>query len=230
MIALLIPSHFEARDLLPRIADRKDVRAVGAHYVTGRLSGVPVGLAIIGMGAPHAARRAEAVLSHLKPRGVILAGFAGALDPALRRGEVCLAAGGEWLQPPPARVASVANAVEVVATAQDKARLRTASGCALVDMESADIAHVCLKAGVRLIVLRAVSDLADEDLPQDLLSRSYNVQAGKYTPLKLAAHLTRHPFKIRKLTTFLKPLPSVRKELTDRLCAILKERGNALFP
>ncbi len=57
---------------------------------------------------------------------------------------------------------------EVVQTAADKARLWMETGALAVDMESAPIVEWAGAAGCRALVVRAVSDTAEQAVPADL--------------------------------------------------------------
>lgn len=60
---------------------------------------------------------------------------------------------------------TVAEADGVLRDAEQKQRLHARSGAHIADMESAAIAEVCHRAGVRLLVVRAVSDHATARIP-----------------------------------------------------------------
>jgi nucleoside phosphorylase len=249
MLVILIPSAFEAKDLLARVTGRRNFRAstttgarpVHAACYRGRFAGHEVMVGIIGMGPPHAARRAEAVLHEAKKRagagkirGVILAGFAGALKPGVRRGEIFVTAGAAHVMshlPENERApeAPLHTAAALVATAAAKAALHASTGAALVDMEQAEVEKVAAAAGLPFFGLRIVSDEAHEELPHELLSRAYNQAAGVQTPLRLAGHLTRNPFKAMQLASFVRPLPPLRTRLTERLHTWLTLTGSRCF-
>ena len=266
MIVILIPSHFEAKDFIAGLEGRRKWRANDADCVEGRIGETTVTVGIIGMGPPHAAKRAAAVIGECRMqnaecrikrgtrnaergvtsggpkesnettpvRGVILCGFAGALKPELKRGEIFVTAGAEHFLPHlpeaerPAQ-ARLHTAEKVVATGAAKAELFARTGAWLVDMEQADIARVAADAGLPFVGVRIVSDEAHEDLPHDLLSRAYDQAEGEYTPLKLAGHLTRNPFKVRTLASFVRPLPPVRRRMSDHLHRWLMLTGPKLF-
>jgi adenosylhomocysteine nucleosidase len=65
---------------------------------------------------------------------------------------------------------TVAEAESVLRGADDKLRLRNLSGALIADMESAAIAEVCHGAGIRLLVVRAVSDRAAARVPDCALA------------------------------------------------------------
>jgi adenosylhomocysteine nucleosidase len=60
---------------------------------------------------------------------------------------------------------TVAEADSVLKDGDDKQRLHKLSGALIADMESAAIAEVCHEAGIRLLVVRAVSDRASARIP-----------------------------------------------------------------
>lgn len=115
---------------------------------------------------------AEAILS---------IGLGGALDPALKVGDVVVAT--EVLRPrrrweadaawrerlmaslPKAVAGAVYGSDDMVLHALDKAKLRARGGPALVDMESHVAARVAAGRGLPLAVVRVVSDTAGVSLP-----------------------------------------------------------------
>jgi hopanoid-associated phosphorylase len=113
-------------------------------------------------------------------------GIAGALDPALRPGDLILASAvrlpdghrqsvdQKWLvhiaqQLPHARIADVAGSAAIVATAAAKATLRRDSGAVCVDQESHWVAEIADANRVPFIVVRAVADRAGDSLPPAVL-------------------------------------------------------------
>jgi adenosylhomocysteine nucleosidase len=113
--------------------------------------------------------------------GVVSFGLCGALDPALKVGDLVIAeavaddadsysADAEWVARmaallPEAVVGRFARAEQPVATASDKADLRQRTGAIAVDLESFPVAKLALWFGVPFAVIRAVSDSADRALP-----------------------------------------------------------------
>ena len=66
-----------------------------------------------------------------------------------------------------ARVGTVVSSGTVVWQAEEKRRLRRLTDATGLDMESAAVAEVAQERGLPMAIVRAVSDLADEDLPLD---------------------------------------------------------------
>ena len=123
-----------------------------------------------GIGADAARRAAEAVIVLYHPEVVQSVGFAGALDAAMRVGDVFL----------PSRVidstdgscveTGVGSGVLVsfgsIADADQKARLAKAYGGQAIDMEAAGVARAAQLRGVRFVAIKAISDESGFSLPE----------------------------------------------------------------
>ena len=150
--------------------------------VEGEVAGKLVAVVLAGAGRARAQRGAEILLDGHRPRWIISAGFAGALDPALRRNDLVLASEvvnlegrryaidlavpeGQGL-----RTGRLLTVDEIVRTAAEKAELRRAHGADVVDMETSAVAALCAERGVRFLSARAVSDEAGTDLPPEVLA------------------------------------------------------------
>jgi adenosylhomocysteine nucleosidase len=122
-----------------------------------------------GIGAEAARRAAEAVIAVYAPSVIYSAGFAGALDPALKVGEVVQ----------PRRVVNASDGSSVnfdqgegilvsfgsVASPAQKASLRDSFGAQAVDMEAAAIARAAEARGAAFAVVKVISDEFDFSFP-----------------------------------------------------------------
>ena len=122
-----------------------------------------------GIGAEAARRAAEAVIALYAPAVVYSAGFAGALDPALRVADIVR----------PRRVVNAGDGSSVsldcgegvlvsfgsVASAEQKAKLRESFGAQAVDMEAAAVGRAAELRGVGFGVVKAISDESDFTFP-----------------------------------------------------------------
>lgn len=101
--------------------------------------------------------------------GIVSTGFCGALDPALRVGDI---------------VRELHSIDRVAVTAAEKHDLRVRTGAAAVDMESAAIARKASEWRVPFYAIRAVSDTAAEDLPLDF--NAYRTGDGRFSRTRIA--------------------------------------------
>jgi adenosylhomocysteine nucleosidase len=178
------PAHGDWAETLPAllvVALERELRLVAqamggrphAGVARGRLGGREVAAIAVGMGGdPRAAIEAE------HPALVVSCGFAGALSPSLRAGDLVLATAvrakdGELLEAPQLSMArafpdavrgEIACAERVLATPEEK-RALAAGGALAVDLESAQVARAAVAAGVPWLALRAIVDDARTSLP-----------------------------------------------------------------
>ena len=122
-----------------------------------------------GIGAEAARRAAEAVIAVYAPTVVYSAGFAGALDPALKVGDVVQ----------PRRVVNASDGSSVnfeqgegllvsfgsIASSAQKAKLRESFQAQAVDMESAAVARSAEARGAGFVVVKVISDEFDFNFP-----------------------------------------------------------------
>lgn len=144
------------------------VVASDAEYRIARRSLPSANILKTGIGAPNFLQ------SHLPEcSSVLITGFAGALDPALKAGEAvsydrCLNEKGGSIDCLPLKAFSQAIGISVsrvIINASEKHRLRHAHKADAVDMESFEILKACRERELKASVLRVISDEAQEDLP-----------------------------------------------------------------
>lgn len=138
-----------------------------------RLGSSDVILAANGAGA---GRAAAVVSAFAGVRAVVSTGFCGAVDPALRAGDVFVACEVEGLGRvfqtclPQSSGADFRGRLvtlpRIARTASEKAALR-AGGASAVDMEAAGAAWESEARALPFFCVRAVTDVADEDLHND---------------------------------------------------------------
>jgi adenosylhomocysteine nucleosidase len=152
-----------------------------------------------GIGAEAARRATEAVIREVKPERAISVGFAGALDGALRVGDileprmVINAADGVRTEIGSGEGILVSSAT--VADKEQKARLRKAYGASAVDMEAAAVAQGAEARGVEFGALKVISDAADFDLPlMDRLPSCFVASDGSFRSARFVCHVTVRPW------------------------------------
>lgn len=132
---------------------------------------------MIANGAGHAAVE-RALEKRIEVNGIVSTGFCGALDPALRVGDIV--------------EDGIVCSNRVAVTAAEKAALRDETGAAAVDMESAAAAGRAREWGVAFRSIRAVSDVAGEDLPLDF--NLYLDSQGHFSRGRIAFAALKRPF------------------------------------
>jgi adenosylhomocysteine nucleosidase len=154
----------------------------GRRIFRARAGGLPLVLAVTGDGSKRAARWAARLCEAYCPAALVGLGVAGALSPSLVPLELVVSAhlrNGSGGAPPadpallsrataagarPATLVTVSS--PVVSAMGKKALAATLPGeIAAVDMESAAWARMAAGAQIPFVVVRAISDGADEELP-----------------------------------------------------------------
>jgi adenosylhomocysteine nucleosidase len=140
-----------------------------------------------GEGIVNAERHLEAWLERRRARAVVSIGFAGALSPSIRIGDLVIAEEvRDASATPDAKLLSAARLLqtgqpwihfglaltshEILWQAESKRALAASLAgdeIGFVDMESTAIARVCGRRGLPFLVARSITDLLDEDLPLD---------------------------------------------------------------
>lgn len=159
-------------------------KKVGDHWSMQR--GETQWLAVrFGVGEKSVHDRLKPALENLRPHRLVLVGFSGALDPALRVGEVLrvehVAGPGEGPFPgysvtddlpkqlelgyPSADQTSLFSASFTAWSPEIKATFYKDTQCQLIDMESFFVAALCDEMQLPLQVWRAVSDAAADAIP-----------------------------------------------------------------
>ncbi|HEU4439903.1 MAG TPA: hypothetical protein VFT36_11670 [Methylomirabilota bacterium] len=171
-----------------------EARAMARHLELPAIPSFPfpvfgrgtVRLASVGPRAAQLAARWPSLRVGLEQPLVISAGVCGALAPDLRAGDLVLpesvigpAAERLNVTPTPygratalasnARRGTLTTSRDVVATPEAKAALFSRTGAVAVDMESSLILAHAAGAGCPTLVVRAVSDVASESLPLELI-------------------------------------------------------------
>ena len=161
---------------------------------------------------------------------LISAGFAGALNPELKRNDLVaprtvIEGSGDTVEIDEALVARLPDAVRpgrlllvdrVITATAEKAALRTAHQADLIDMETFAVAVVARDLGVPFASLRVVSDDAQTELPAEI-GRLLNT-SGSYRVGAAMRALWSRPSSLKDFWT----LHAQAMESADRLAAGLQ--------
>ena len=204
-IGILFPMEFEADPIWKRLGGRGRTET-GLETLRGTWNGLPVVSARIGMGHPGLEKKITGWLADHPCRAVLLAGLAGALDPAWDEGDLTSFHAEDWedfyrwvQSHAKVRPGQWHTAHEIIATAEAKLALGKKTGCGIVEMEWDYVAKACGQLNMPLVGLRAVSDHANKLLPADLFLLGCDHETGKSTPFKIGSYLAFHPWRLVEL-------------------------------
>ena len=182
-----------------------------------------VRLAHTGIGTAAAEECVRALLTEHRPRWLLSAGYAGALDPALAHAELFLATNftaPEFLGRSRARRGTLTTQENAAETPSQKAALARSTGAQAVDMETSAIARVCAEMGVPMLSLRVISDTATAHIPVPL-TVSYDLARQRPRVGALLAFLAKNPARILPFARFVRSLAPARAALTSAILELL---------
>lgn len=185
-------------------------------------------LLITGMGAARA-RQSMNILASIHPQLVLTCGFAGGLNPQLRLGEVVYNTDGDAdlenkLARAGARPGRFLHVDRVICKSHDKLSLWRSTQADAVDMESRVIREAARASGIPSVTLRAISDVAGEDLPLDFNFCLH--PNGKPRWPRLGAALLRQPSLIPRLIQMRKGFHLAATRLAAVLGSLVEESGS----
>jgi len=183
-----------------------------------------------GIGAKAARRAAEATIAIFQPSLIFSAGFAGALDPKLKVGDLIR----------PQRVINASDGSSTmldggegilisfssVADPAQKARLREAFRADAVDMEAAAVARAAQARGVEFAVLKVISDAADFEFPST--GRFIDAE-GRFSEMRFALFAAVRPWLWLRVFRLASNSSHASRSLSHELAA-LAGRTNASAP
>ena len=190
-LGIVFALSIEAGCFVDMLSQVRVTRGDGFTVRRGRCGERDVVLVESGPGSKRATKTANAVIDAYRPRLVVSSGFGGGLDLGLQRFDLIVAESlvdidkNEITLDPIAIVPWLAEVNNlhrgrlltvdrIVRLSEDKRQLGEKHKALAVDMESFAVAEVCRERQVPILVVRAISDAVDDELPPDigyLLSR-----------------------------------------------------------
>jgi adenosylhomocysteine nucleosidase len=148
-----------------------------------------------GIGAEAARRATEDMIREFRPSEVLSVGFVGALDPALRVGDVIVPRtvinGSDGARTDTGSGLGTLVSFGAVAGREQKEKLRAAYAADAVDMEAAAVAQGSELRGVRFGALKVVSDEACFAMPS---LEAFVAANGGFRTAQFALHLAVRPW------------------------------------
>ncbi len=190
----------EFRGFLAHTQAPQKVRLAVDWARAGKLNGHEVLFTANGAGRERAAAAADAGCEAFRPEAVISTGFCGALDPHLGIADAvvgtCILAEGHRFCALPVHSTSTCSAgmvcsIDHVARTAEEKRMLRAQGASVVEMEAAGVALCAGARGLPFYCVRAVTDLAGEDMANDF-NRALRPD-GHFGTMRIFSHALRHP-------------------------------------
>lgn len=187
LVAIVAAMEDEIAPLRTRVKDPEEIKDGPRYYTMGSLRGVPIVLAVTGDGKRNADLGIRRLIQRCSPTRVLAIGLGGALSQDLTVGDVLVSSEvleGErtlacpdlqWLaetrttiQYELGRLVTVDEILSSPEAKRDWWGRTWRDQPAAVDMESACFARVAIAYKLPYLVARAISDAADESLPDFL--------------------------------------------------------------
>lgn len=185
---------------------------------------------VTGMGRRNASTQLEEALKRFNPERVITSGFAGALNPRLKIGDVLFeedfdAGFGALLESLGAAPGTFHCSARVAVTIAEKSDLRKSTGADAVEMESSVIRTLCRQRKIPSATVRVISDTANENLPLDF--NALMTANQKISVPKLAGALLKSPRSVPRLLELQRNTRVAARRLADVLHGLLRGLGGA---
>lgn len=231
MIAITFALPAESSDFVSLLEKPTFNSREGVENIRGHLHGKSVAVIHTGVGRTTCCQRMEVILRREQFEYVISAGFAGALEPELRIGNLLVSenySSPRLLRSPQldlpddgiflGKLLTVSGVIESNA---ERARLAAKTGAFAVDMETEFIAEACADQELPLLALRAISDTPSEPFPAPA-NVLFDVEKQRTDFARLAFYLMTHPGALSRLKGFRERIAVARKALARTLDAILR--------
>jgi adenosylhomocysteine nucleosidase len=231
IIAITFALPAESSGVVRLLAKPATSVGAGDESIRGQIHGRSVAVFHTGVGEKSCRARIEKFLGQQQFRYLISAGFAGALDPELRVGDLLLSenfSSPELLDsahfdfPGGAPfVGKLATVPAVIDTNSARQRWAAESGAVAVDMETEIIAAACATRGIPILSLRVISDTPAEPFPAPP-AVLFDLETQKTNVGRLALHLVTHPGAVGRLNAFRRRIGIARQSLTSALDQLLR--------
>lgn len=231
IIAITFALPVESSDFVRLLAKPATSAREGVESIHGQIHGRSVAVFHTGVGEKSCRARIEKFLRRQQFKYLISTGFAGALDPELRVGDLLLAenfSSPELLNSPHLDftggklfVGKLATVPVVIDSKFERDRWAADSDAAAVDMETKFIAAACAAHRIPTLSLRVMSDTRAEPFPAPP-GVLFDLEKQKTNFARLALHLVTHPGALMRLNAFRRRIGLARQSLTSALDQLLR--------
>lgn len=180
MISIIAATQEEISTFISRLHSVEKTQLDKVKFIEGKFLDIPITIIISGVGIKKAKTATEQVIKRFKPKFIVSAGFAGALNPKLQIGELIL----------PDYAVSLNNSDKkhffnslpyisfkfnkgVVLTEnrfindpKEKLDLFLETEADIVDMETWGVLETAEKSSAKVISVRSISDTTKQNLPR----------------------------------------------------------------
>lgn len=207
----------------------------GLQIFQAKIGRATVDFVVTGMGMENARRATETALRN-RYTHCIAAGFAGALSPSLRVGDIIAARSVQCFGKSKTLESSrnlwtaawenkaieakmLLTADNVISSVEEKRRLSPFAQA--VDMESFAVLSVAHERGVSALPIRVITDRLDEDMPIDIATTVD--EKGQVKIGGVVRYVVRHPFQLPALIRLGKKSRTAAEALANFLEAFIKD-------
>ena len=213
MIAIISATENEVNGLLNALTNINKTTINSNKIIEGKFLDIDIVIAIAGVGIRKARSCVNSIIKKYKPKILISAGFAGALNPKLQLGDLIIP---DWalslknnekifLDNNLPYIAykyikgGVLTESSFINEKNKKLDLFVQSGADIVDMETWAIADTARKQDTRVLSVRAVSDLTNQHLPR--MEQIFN-RKSKFDKTKAFEYFKSNPGEIFNFLRF----------------------------
>jgi adenosylhomocysteine nucleosidase len=184
-IAVLFALSVESGGFVDLVQQRTTTHCASHTEHRGTLNGKQILVVESGVGQDAARQVVKDVISLHQPKWIVSAGFAGALQPDLRRGHILMSdevtdMASEKLSigltvdrasidaSPALHVGRLLTVDQLIRSRSQKEQLGTDHAALACDMETFAIAQACQQLGTKFMSVRIISDSIDDELPKEI--------------------------------------------------------------
>lgn len=213
MISILSATRDEISIFLKELKGLNEQKTQYDEIIEGTFLDISIVIAISGIGIKRARAATEKVIKKFKPKFIVSAGYAGALNPRLKTGDLILA---DWVMslklghrknfdntlpyiPFNYLKGGILTENRFINDQKEKLDLHLNTSAQIVDMETWGVVETADKHNVRVLSVRTISDTTRERLPR--MERLYS-KNSEFDLRKSMAYFKENPLQITNFIKF----------------------------